>query len=132
MRKTLNVLAVMAAVTVSACGSSGEPRPADAGTPLAEVGDTRVAVEIRNNLIPAATVNAFYMSGGGRARRLGTVRSNSTETFVIETRLIAGGFVLSAEVPQREVITSQRITDVARVVIRWNLGTNILNIERMP
>ena len=131
MRSTRRQFLVIAGLVVlGGCASGGGG--SDPDTPIGEAAEGRVAVEIRNNWIPATTITAYHRSPGRQRRILGQVLSNATETFVIETRNLVAGFVLIAEKREGEQLVSNPIRTVTRAKLTWNMGSNTVTEVRLP
>ena len=123
------ILGGMLALTGCASGGGGEEPAAD--MTISERLDSRIAIEVRNDLLPRVSVILKLRAPGRPLKTLGTVLSDATETFVVDTSDIAAGYVLIAERPGRTPMISERITAISRAKITWNLGIDLLRVERL-
>lgn len=120
------------ALTGCASGGGGGAEEPAADLTIAERLDSRIAIELRNNLIPATSVIVKIRSPGRPVMTLGTQLSDTRETYVVETSDVAAGFVIIAERPGRgRPLVTRRISVISRAVIRWDLSADLLRIERL-
>jgi hypothetical protein len=136
MKKATLMLALACAVAGSACGSGGGSAgggaaAANPNMTLEEAAASTLVIEIRNNIIPDVTVNVFYKPAAGRQRLLGVLQANSTGTYTVPGREVAGGYSLVAEGGPREALQSRLISEGAGYKVSWNMATNIIRVERM-
>ena len=131
-RKTIQTLVLAGLLAVTGCASgSGGAEPSGDLT-IAERLDSRVAIQVRNDLIPRTAVILKVRAPGRPVKALGTILSDQTQTFVLETRHIAAGYVLIAERPgRRPDMVTRRISVISRAKITWDLGVDIVRIERL-
>jgi len=123
-------LTLMVALATACGGTTPEPRNAD--MTLAEAAASTVVVVVRNNWIPASTVQIFAEQLGSRPRLLGTVQANETSTFTVAARDVARGFMIRAERRAGEVLQSRRINETGGWMHTWNMAANIVLSEQLP
>ena len=122
----------LAGLLILAGCASGSGGSARTDQTLGEATAGRVAIEAHNTLTPQTTVLLKYRAAGNRERILGNVGPNQTETFVIDTSSLIVGFVLIAERSTRQQLVSDPIDTISRAVIKWNMGTNLVTVDRLP
>ncbi|MGH7540972.1 MAG: hypothetical protein ACRELC_08240 [Gemmatimonadota bacterium] len=124
----LRIVVVVLALSLAACASGGSM---EAGGDL-RPSDTSVVVRVRNNLVPQSSAIVSVVAGTRPERVLGTVPSDATREWLVETRLIAGSFVILAETADRHRLVSRPIDVLAQAVITWELNQDIVRVERAP
>ena len=123
------LFAVGAAMSVSSACASGGSEPTG-GSQAIPQGD-RLAIEIRNTLGVQTTVTVKLRAPGRPVKILGNVGPNDRQTFVVGTSDIAAGFVLIAERDMAAQLVSDPIDTLCCAKITWNLGANLINVERL-
>jgi len=130
MKKTLMSLAAISVLAV-ALGCSGSPppeaAPGEASMPAAGAG---IALEIRNDF--ASTVDCAIEAPGRPRKLLGTVLSNSSETYIVDTSQIAIGFRVMCSRQAGQTVRSDPINTISRAKIRYTLSTGLVNVTSLP
>ncbi len=90
-----------------------------------------VRVRIRNDLAPAGSVVVSVVTPTRPEYVLGAVSSNEVLEWEIDTRGYAGGFRLVARGPRGRTHVSRAINVLGQAKVRWNLGINLVRIERV-
>lgn len=135
---TLTALAAIAVFGIAA-GAQAQQTGEEAATG-ADVVDTTegrdldpsetVRVRITNDLVPTRSVIVSVVGGTRPEYVLGTVLSNDTKEWVIDTRPYVGGMRLVATSGARDVRVSRRVDVTNFASVRWGLTTDIVRVER--
>lgn len=127
-RPTLRGLLLLVPVVMAGC-ASGSPGSGRAGSELVP-GDASVVVRVRNSLVPRRSVVISVIGGGRPERVLGTLPSDDTGSWLVETRLFAGSFVILAQLDGRRRMVSRRIDQMGSAIVTWDLNQDIVRVER--
>ena len=126
---TLTALpAIVFAVSVG-CSSTPqqEPTPGEARMPTAGAG---IALEINNDL--PTTVDCTIEAPGRPNPILGTVFSNSRQTFIIDTSKIVAGFRVLCVRQAGQSVRSDPIQTISKAKITYTLSTGLVRVESLP
>ena len=130
MKKTLFSLIMLPVIAIAlGCSSTPppEPAPGEAAMPAAGAG---IALEIRNDF--ASTVDCAIEAPGRPRKLLGTVLSNSTETYIVDTSQIAIGFRVMCSRQAGQTLRSDPITTISKAKITYTLSTGLVRVESLP
>lgn len=139
----LAVLSTAAALGIAAQVSAqqGEKRGTEKTRDAVQVIDTteglaldeaqKVHVRITNDLVPTRSVIVSVFGGTRPEYALGTVLSNETKEWVVDSRAYAGGMRLVATSGAHDVRVSRRIHVTNFASVRWGLTTGIVRVERI-
>lgn len=125
--RRLPALAASILLGFVACSSSQEQ--AEPGTAPMPAQGTGIALEIHNDL--PTTVDCAIEAPGRPRRILGTVRSNSRETYIVNTSQIAAGFRVLCHRQTGQNLRSDPIDALSRAKITYTLSTGLVRIDRL-
>ena len=129
--KLLTITVLSAAVLALSVGCSGtpppEPAPGEARMPAAGAG---IALEINNDL--PTTVDCAIEAPDRPRRILGTMLSNSRQTFIIDTSRIAVGFRVLCHRQTGQSVRSDPIRTISKAKITYTLSTGLVLIQSLP
>jgi hypothetical protein len=129
--RTTQLLVLLAVLAFAGCASGGGGQM-PAGEALS-VGPDQVAVEIRNNLLnPRVALTIRIRAPGRTVTTLGTVQSDRTQTFVVDSSNLAAGWVIIASRQGQELRVSRRLTTTGGSIVRWDLNADRLTTEDLP
>lgn len=109
--------------------ASGRGAPSTPGAELVP-GEASVVVRVRNNLVPRRSVVISVLAGTRPERVLGTLPSDDTAAWLVETRLFPGSFVILAQIDGRRRLVSRPIDQMGRAIVTWDLNQDIVRVER--
>lgn len=95
-------------------------------------GTQTMRVRIRNDLAPMGSVVVSVFAPTRPELVLGAVRPNQVIEWVIDTRRYPLGFRLVATGSQAGTRVSRNISVMNQARAKWNLGINLVRIERIP
>lgn len=142
MRTITSRLTALSAIAVFgiAAGVQGQQTEEKGATQAVDVVDTTegrdldpsqtVRVRITNDLVPTRSVIVSVVGGTRPEYVLGTVLSNETKEWVIDTRPYVGGLRLVATSGARDVRVSRRIDVTSFASVRWGLNIDMVRVER--
>ena len=92
-----------------------------------------VHVRVRNSLVPTQSVVVSVDHGFRPEYVLGVVRSNETVEFLVDTRQYTGSFrvIATSGPPPSGVTIVNAVQPLSRSRAHWNLGVNLMRIERI-
>ena len=131
VRTSRPIPSLVGLILLAGC-ASGSGGTAQGDQTLSDAVGSRIAVEAHNTIAPPATVFVKLRAPGRPEKRLGNVGPNETETFIVETSDIIVGYVLVAERGQGRELVSDPIDTISRAVINWNMGVNLVTVDRLP
>lgn len=140
IRTITSTLTALSAIVVLGVSAGVQAQETGAATRVADVVDTTegrdldasqtVRVRITNDLVPTRSVIVSVVGGTRPEYVLGTVLSNETKEWVIDTRPFVGGLRLVATSGARDVRVSRRVDVTNFASVRWGLDTDIVRVER--
>jgi len=130
MKKALVSLVALPVIAVAlGCSSTPQAEPAPGEARMPEAG-TGIALEVRNDL--PSTVDCAIEAPGRPRKLLGTVLSNSTETYIVDTAQIAVGFRVFCSRQAGQNLRSDPITTISKAKITYTLSTGLVLVQSLP
>lgn len=128
-RRIRRALTLAGALVVGACASGGstpgaEPAGAQTG------GGDQVAVQVRNDIVPPATITVYIAPETGSRRRLGTIPPNGQQTFTYNPGIRSMEHRLVAEVSGGQGTQSNPFTLEGATRVTWGASTQVVNVIR--
>jgi len=87
-----------------------------------------VRIRITNDLVPTRSVIVSVVGGTRPEYVLGSLLSNETKEWIIDTRPYVGGMRLLATSGARDVRLSRQIDVINFATVRWGLNTDIVRV----
>lgn len=121
------VATVAAALLWAACASGGTR--AEVGTNENAM-ERDVTIEVQNNLTPSTSVTVLVDDPTENQRLLGSVNTDRTETFSLDTSTLTAGYRLIAQAADGTTIRSNPVDALGSATVTWDLEQNLLRVRR--
>jgi len=120
-------LTLAGALAAASCASAGSGSPAaDTAQPASD----QVTFQVRNDIVPPATITVYIAPETGSRRRLGTIPPNGQDTFSFLPGIRSMEFRLVAEVSGGQNSQSNPFTLEGATRVTWGASTQVVNVIR--
>lgn len=129
-RRIRRAFTLAGALVVAACASGGGSTPGAEPAAVQTGGGNQVAFQVRNDIVPPATITVYIAPETGSRRRLGTIPPNGQQTFNFNPGIRSMEHRLVAEVSGGQGTQSNPFTLEGATRVTWGASTQVVNVIR--